>query len=117
MDTRKIAGEYRLSHWAEIMRERKESGLSIKEFCKSAGFHENIYYYWQRKLRTAACEQMASRPAPAFTEIKMLEAPAHPAETEAGHLRIEAAGLQITSDSSYPPDKLAVLLRELTQSC
>jgi hypothetical protein len=30
MNTREVAAEYRLSHWAQIMRERKESGLSIK---------------------------------------------------------------------------------------
>ena len=58
MNTREIAEEYRLTHWAGIMRERSESGLSIKDFCKSAGFHENVYFYWQRKLREAACEQL-----------------------------------------------------------
>jgi len=56
MNTRKIAEEYRLTHWAEIMNNRIASGLSIKDFCKSAGFHENVYYYWQRKLREAACQ-------------------------------------------------------------
>ncbi len=56
MNTREIAGEYRLSHWARVMKARSESGLSIKAFCKEAGFHENVYYYWQRKLREAACE-------------------------------------------------------------
>jgi hypothetical protein len=56
MDTRKIAIEYRLAHWSEVMRERAESGLTIKAFCETAGFHENIYYYWQRKLRETACK-------------------------------------------------------------
>ena len=59
MNTREIAAEYRLSHWAQVMRERSESGLSIKAFCENAGFHENIYYYWQRKLRESACERVA----------------------------------------------------------
>lgn len=58
MDTRKIASEYRLSRWSQVMREREDSGLSDKAFCKEVGFHENVYYYWQRKLREAACEQM-----------------------------------------------------------
>jgi transposase-like protein len=58
MNTKEITKEYRLRHWAGIMRERKESGLSVKAFCEDAGFHENIYYYWQRKLREAKCEQL-----------------------------------------------------------
>jgi len=61
MNTREIAKEYRLSHWAEVVRERRASGLSVKEYCKTGGFHENNYYYWQRKLREAACEELAAR--------------------------------------------------------
>lgn len=59
MNTREIVEEYRLTHWAGIMKDRAASGLSIKEFCKTAGFRENVYYYWQRKLRDAACEELA----------------------------------------------------------
>ena len=61
MNTRAIAAEYRLAHWAGIMRERQESGLSIRAFCERAGFHENIYYYWQRKLREAACKNLTEQ--------------------------------------------------------
>ncbi len=49
MNTREIAVEYRLMYWAQILRERSKSGLSIKAFCKSKGFHENVNYYWQNK--------------------------------------------------------------------
>lgn len=58
VNTREIAAEYRLSHWAQIMKERNEKGLSIKEFCEQQGIAENTYFYWQRKLREAACQQM-----------------------------------------------------------
>ena len=61
MNTREIAKEYRLSHWAEILRERSASGKSIREYCKSAKICENVYYYWQRKLREAACTELAAR--------------------------------------------------------
>ena len=58
LNTRHIAAELRLSHWASVMRERNESGLSIKAFCESRGFRTNVYFYWQRKLRIAACEEL-----------------------------------------------------------
>ena len=63
MNTRHIAEEFRLSHWAGIMRERQASGLSIKAFCKSSGFHENVYFYWQRRLREAACQGLIPQQA------------------------------------------------------
>lgn len=127
MDTRKIATEYRMSHWSQVMRERRESGLSIKAFCKEAGFHENVYYYWRRKLREAACEQMPDLQAETgqtdlavsgFTEVHLAEVPPHPALPETpGHLRIEVGGMLITAESGYPPSMLAALLRELRDLC
>ena len=58
MDTRKIASELRMSHWAEVMRERQASGLSVKAFCRETDIQQNVYYYWQRKLRETTCKVM-----------------------------------------------------------
>ena len=60
-NTREIAVEYRLVHWAEIMRQRTESGLNIIKYCKREGIEPNRYYYWQRKLREAAVSEMSHR--------------------------------------------------------
>lgn len=117
MNTREIAAEYRLAHWTQIIRERNESGLSVKAYCKNAGFHENVYYYWQRKLREAACEQMN---ASGFAEVKLEVSPTQLALPEAGRqgqLHMEVGGIRISADSAYPQAKLASLLRELSRSC
>lgn len=58
MNTRKIAAEFRLDHWAQVIHERTEKGLSVHAYCESIGIHENTYFYWQRKLREAACSGM-----------------------------------------------------------
>ena len=58
MNTRGIAVENRLSHWARIMQERNDSGMSIRGFCEREGYHENVYYYWQSKLREAVCQEL-----------------------------------------------------------
>jgi len=84
INTREIATEYRLSHWAQIIRERQESGLSIRAYCKQAGFHENRFFYWQRRVRRAACEQLTENNHETastiqainnFTEVKLLPTP------------------------------------------
>ena len=115
MNTREIAEEYRLTHWAAIMRERAESGLSIRAYCEKTGFHENVYYYWQRKLRQAACEQLET---PGFTEVKLLETPGQAMNAEppqSGQIRIEAGGIQITANGGYPVEKLSALLMAVKQ--
>ena len=126
MNTNDIAVEYRLSHWAGIMREREESGLSIKQFCKNAGFHENRYFYWQKRLRTAACEELAkmqgsttSMTPIGFSEVRMLTRSALPpmAATSHSQVCIETTGVRITADSEYPVRNLAELIREVARSC
>jgi len=127
MNTREIAAEYRLSHWAGKMRERQESGLSIRSFCEQEGLHENVYYYWQRKLREAAISHMEKKQASekgtdlavsGFTEVQVMDIkPIRPENLTPDKLHIEIAGIKITVDSSYPTEKLAVLLRELAGSC
>lgn len=58
INTREVAEEYRMSQWGQVMKERRESGLSIKTYCNQNGIATNTYFYWQRKLREAACKQM-----------------------------------------------------------
>ena len=126
MSTRQIAAEYRMTHWAGIMREREESGLSIKQFCKNAGFHENRYFYWQKKLREAACAGIiatqgctTSMVPMSFAEVKLPAPSALPPIAGAlqGQVCIEAGGMRITADGEYPTNKLAELLREVTRIC
>ena len=50
MNTREIAAEYRLSHWAGKMRERQESGLSIRSFCEQEGFPCSGYGFAARRI-------------------------------------------------------------------
>jgi len=125
MDTKHYATEYRLVHWAGVMQEREESGLSIRAFCEQAGFHENRYFYWQKKLREMACEGLAKIQSkttgltPMFAEVKI---PAKPVSQAAvsnlpSGVCIEAAGIRITAGDEYPVEKLASLLRSVIQPC
>jgi transposase-like protein len=53
-----VRDEYRMQSWAEIIRERQESGLTIKDYCAQHGISDKTFYYWLRKLRAAAAESM-----------------------------------------------------------
>ena len=59
IDTRKLAREVRLTHWGEIIRARQESGETVRGYCQANGINEKSYYYWQRRLREAVCEQLS----------------------------------------------------------
>jgi len=129
MNTRYIAAEYRLAHWSQIMRDRSKSGLSIKAFCKNTGIHENTYFYWQKKLRVAACEQLAkmqenSTPVvlthPGFAEVMLQDSHLQIQDSKTvahGNLSIEISAVKLTADCGYPVGQLAYLLRELVKQC
>mgnify|MGYP001311844623 FL=1 len=100
MDTRKIATEYRLSQWAQIIQARKESGKSVKDFCEDTGISRHAYFYWQRKLREASCKDLVEA-----AETKEVVAsgwvrlrPAEPQYADGGIL-IEINDCQITVKS------------------
>lgn len=38
----------------EMLIRRKESGLTIRDFCSNEGISESIYYYWLRKHNNKA---------------------------------------------------------------
>ena len=52
-----IRQQVRLNQWSAMVREREDSGLSVKAFCKQAGIAPKTYYYRLRKLREAAIKQ------------------------------------------------------------
>jgi hypothetical protein len=58
-DTREMTSEYRLQYWAEILQKQKESGMNIKLYCEEIGIKEHRYYYWQRKLRAVANNELS----------------------------------------------------------
>jgi transposase-like protein len=60
MNTTTLAAEYRLQQWAVVIKDCKESGLSIRKYCKNAGIHENTYYYWQKKLRETIYKEITT---------------------------------------------------------
>ena len=126
MNMRTVAEEYRLSYWAGVVREREESGLSIKAYCENAGFHENRYFYWQKKLRKAACEELAiiqgkttSMTPAVFAEVKLPAQHATAAMTgiHSSNISVEAAGVRLTVGSDYPIAKVAELLQMVRQKC
>ena len=55
MKISEVKQDYQLQEWSGMLREQKESGLSVKAWCQEQGLAEHIYYYRLRKLRQAAC--------------------------------------------------------------
>ena len=60
-----------------MLREQKESGLSVKAWCQEQGMAEHIYYYRLRKIRQAACTALEQA-----QPLQLAEVPLAPKQEE-----------------------------------
>ena len=59
-----------------MLRERRESGLTVKDWCAEHGIPEHVYYYRSRKLRQTACDALQQT-----QPVQLAETPLTPKET------------------------------------
>jgi len=120
-----VAEEYRLSHWAEIIRAREASGLTIKDYCLNEGVNVSKYFYWLKKLRRAACTELGLMPAkqtvtpaPVFAEVKLpLQHTSPYGNIFDTSISIDIAGLRFTAGSDYPISKLVEVIQVVSKTC
>lgn len=112
MGMQKVAEKYQLSKWMQVIRERQESGLSIKDFCQEKGISRHAYFYWQRKLRKAACMELSKQEEAAncvpegWLQLTQVQ------ETKST-LYIEVGGCRISVDAGTDPELLKMVCRIL----
>ena len=60
----KITHQVRAEHWAKIMNECINSGMSKTAWCRANGISEKQFFYWQRILRREAFENSQNSSLP-----------------------------------------------------
>ena len=70
----KITHQVRAEHWARILNECMNSGMSKTAWCRANGISEKQFFYWQRILRREAYEASQNPSLPAVTETGQLSA-------------------------------------------
>ena len=61
----KITHQVRAEHWAKIMNECINSGMSKTAWCRANGISVKQFFYWQRILRREAFENSQNSLLPA----------------------------------------------------
>lgn len=66
--------DVRLNLWVQRIKESRESGMTVKAWCRAHEINEKTYYYWLRKIKKEAFEALPTEcrqvPAP-FGEKKI----------------------------------------------
>ena len=117
--------DVRRTNWLNIIHQcqKRPSGTSVKQWLAENNIKEKAYYYWLRKFRKEAYDQMqlstaAAKPEVAFAEITM---PLLPAESDTTAVNVPDAppaavirynGLAIELSNDISEGLLSRLLRE-----
>jgi hypothetical protein len=117
MNSMEVRTEYRCQQWAEVIRERQASGLKAKDFCAGRGIKSRQYYYWLKRLRDLATEQLTLT-TPKLVSVE-LPAPIHAPNSNSSFssnryiLRYRAAEVEIPEDGN--PEMLNMILGALNR--
>jgi len=94
--------EVTAQRWAALIKERMDSGMTIKEWCQERNIKESQYYYWLRTLRRdeADAAEQDSETAP-FVELPVIcrEQEFQPGRP-AGIIRKGSVCIEITESAS-----------------
>jgi hypothetical protein len=121
----------RNSRWKELILQcqNRPAGMSAKQWMKENQVSEKSYYYWQRKLRTEAFEQMNHSPLlPAvqgnseisFAELRIPEPKRIAPDIVPENIRptavIKTATMTIALSNDIADDLLSRILREVSHA-
>ena len=114
MDTQKVATNYRLSQWEQVIKARLDSGQNVKDFCQTAGISKNAYFYWQKKLRESACTELAKTEEPKkIVPSGWMQIEPKQAQHTKEALDIEINGCHITVNAQTDSELLVKVCRTL----
>ena len=54
----KVKKKIKLAQWAEMVRSRIESGLTVTDWCRQNSINIKTYYYRLKRVRQAVCSEM-----------------------------------------------------------
>ena len=124
MNTREMATQYKMAQWTQIMQDRVASGESIQGYCKARGITRQVYFYWQKKLRETAAQQLAAAAEPEKEQQALVPSgwaqaciAEEPAPEQAGGLTLRIGGAEIEVRQGYDEALLASVCRTLTGIC
>lgn len=106
LTARKATRQFRLQQWQNIFHERAESGLTVKDYCRSHGISKDSYYYWLKVAREAAIAEAG----PVFAELQPAAVVSAPFVPE---ITVQIGDAVLSANSMTPEELLLRAVRIL----
>lgn len=111
-----VTHQIRLANWLPIIQECRSSGMTVKAWCSQNNINEKQFYYWQRRIRKEAANELQLTVAKNSGPFVELAPPAEvPADT-AADIILHVGNFQLDIRNSASPALLEHLLRVVSHA-
>ena len=104
MNTKLATTQIRMTEWAAIIKDCKSSGMKVDDYCQQHDISRDTYYYWLRKVKTAALQQAG------FVELPIPETKPVPTTDFSTQMVIKTAGKEIRINNDTPTELITRVL-------
>ena len=106
-----IRTRVRMAQWQSIIKECKESGMTVAEFCEDRNISWHANYYWLRKIR-----EYITQPQTTETEFVQLPSPMEmSAPANPGTITIHIGGAAVEVEGNVSRVSLKNVLKVLQE--
>ncbi len=103
----------REAFWRGVLRRQRDSGLSVRAFCRREGLAETALHGWRRIIKQRDRERDQERQPVAAAFVPVVLAPDQPSQAD-GRIAIELRGGRVMRlPASMPPDRLAAVVHAI----
>lgn len=111
MNTNRVAKQYQLREWAEMVSDCRTSGMKIEDWCAQNGISKANYYYRLRRVREACLEsdphEIVPVPKPVINDVTT---------KDNGYLDISVNGITIHVTENTPLALLNSVLQVISHA-
>lgn len=106
--------EFRAQQWAEMVKQRTNSGMTVTAWCAENNVNTKTYYYWLRKLRMAACKEISEEHSVVPVRLNPVHSQTN-SHKKAINLQINGVTVEIADGTST--ETITAVLNALQRSC
>lgn len=96
MTNKEAVQAVQMQQWSEMVRECQDSGMSVKSWCAAKEMSRNTYFYRQKRVRKAVCQQL-SVPQSCIAEVMFPQNSCQTGVTAPVIIHIDSVAIEVNS--------------------
>jgi len=83
---------YEAKQWAKLIEAQRRSSVTVVEFCRRRGIAKATFWYWRKRLVSAAQNDSGAKPVQRFLAVPIVAPVAEHIEVSVDTMRVRLAG-------------------------